>query len=191
MKALLVVGKINEIAFENYIGFAWGDPNCQVVISGRGGDVGYTLAMLDDIDLHKRETYATGICEDESAILATAGEGKRVCTMDALFRFFPPKTERLRDPETNKLVEKVPDRRWFLHSVCVARLAARVKCPKIEIEQLFDGQFISSLRAKELGLIDEVISTSPVEKVTTGDEQNGNSCRLSGSQESADSSGSI
>ncbi|MGH7744618.1 MAG: ATP-dependent Clp protease proteolytic subunit [Candidatus Dormibacteria bacterium] len=144
----------------------------RVIISSPGGDIGYMLAMLDDIDFWKRETFATGICQSAAAVLATAGEGKRVCTMDTLFRFIPPVAEKIDDGNGN-IVEKIPDLRYFLHSVCVARLAARLKCPKPEIELLFDGQFISSIRAKEFGLIDEVIST---------EVKNGNSGGFSGSE---------
>jgi len=144
-----------------------------VLICSPGGDIGYTLAMLDDIDEHKRPTRATGVCQSAAAVLATAGEGKRVCTMDALFRFVPPDIELINDPATGKGVYKVPDLRWYLHTVLVARLAQRLKRDKVEVYELFDGEFISSTRAKELGLVDEVIST---------EAPNGNSNRLSGSE---------
>ena len=114
--------------------------------------------MLDEIDESKRTTKATGICQSAAAVLATAGEGKRVCTMDTLFRFIPPTPEKMKDPETGVEIEKIPDLRWYLHTVLVARLAQRLG-NKVDAYDLFDGKFISSMRAKELGLIDEVIST--------------------------------
>lgn len=179
MRQLLVIGEINADMLQQYFTDVVDSLPCakrfetEVIISSPGGDIGYMLAMLDDIDFWKRKTFATGICQSAAAVLATAGEGKRVCSMDALFRFVPPAPEWLDDGNGGR-VEKVPDLRWFLHSVCVARLAARLKGPKIEAEQLFDGQFISSIRAKELGLIDEVISTV--------EAKNGDSSRLSGSE---------
>lgn len=149
----------------------------RVIISSLGGEIGYVLAMLDEIDEKKRMTYATGICQSAAAVLATAGEGKRVCTMDTLFRFIPPATEKLVDPQTGETVDKVPDLRYYLHSICVARLAQRLKWAIPETNDLFNGEFISSTRAKELGLVDEVIST---------EASNGNSDRLSKSEGSTD-----
>ena len=171
-----VIGEITAQTFQNYVNNAHagrdyfrsvgqGDPS-DVLISSPGGDIGYMLAILDDIDYWKRTTYATGINQSAAAILATAGEGKRICTMDALFRFIPPVPEGTED--------KVSDHRFFLHSLCIARLAARLKCPRIEVHDMFDGEFISSTRAKELGLIDEIIST---------EVPNGDIDRLPGSQE--------
>lgn len=147
----------------------------QVVISSPGGDIGYALAMLDDIDAGKLETYATGICQSAAAVLATAGEGRRVCTMDALFRFIPPSLEEVQMPD-GTIEKRIPDLRYFLHSVLVARLAQRLKIDKVEAQSYFDGEFISSIRAKELGMIDEVIST---------EVEDGSSDRLSGSQETS------
>lgn len=159
---IAVVGEITSETFKQYIslsghpgGFS---PPHSVLISSPGGEIGYTLAMLDDIDYHKRTTLATGINQSAAAVLATAGEGKRICTMDALFRFIHPRLEN----------ETVTDHQHFLHAVFVARLAARLKCERIEIEDMFDGEFISSTRAKQLGLIDEVISTEVKDGNTGG-----------------------
>jgi ATP-dependent protease ClpP protease subunit len=162
-----VIGEITADTFKQYVadaaklpvGYApWED----VVISSPGGDIGYALAMLDEIDYRKRTTFATGICQSAAAVLATAGEGIRKCSMDALFRFIPPEKEWMDvfDEETGimKPVQKVPDLRYFLHSMLVARLAGRLKTATAEVELYFDGEFISSIRAKELGMIDEVIS---------------------------------
>ena len=172
---ITVIGEINADTFRQYIekslGDHWTGPE-DVLICSPGGDIGYTLAMLDDIDEHKRTTRATGICQSAAAVLATAGEGKRVCTMDTLFRFIPPTPEKMKDPETGVEIEKIPDLRWYLHTVLVARLAQRLG-NKVDAYDLFDGKFISSMRAKELGLIDEVISTG---------EANGNSSGFRGSE---------
>ena len=163
-----VIGEITAETFKEYTLAAYQDQQALVVISGPGGDIGYTLAMLDDIDYKKRTTFATGICQSSAAVLATAGEGRRICTMDTLFRFLKPSHE----------TEAVSDYDHFLHSVFVARLAARLKCERVEIEDIFDGEFISSIRAQQLGLIDEVISTG---------ELNGNPSGLSGSESGSDS----
>lgn len=169
---MIVIGEITAETFKEYLkdvsreGCLYGGKS-PVIISSPGGDIGYTLAMLDEIDEKKRPTKATGVCQSAAAVLATAGEGKRICTMDALFRFVPPVKEMIDG------VEKVPDLRWFLHSMLVARLAARLRQEKVEMFSLFDGEFISSIRAKELGLIDEVIST---------ETSNGNSDGLSKSE---------
>lgn len=164
-----IIGEITADTFREYIELAdelaQGSRPKKVLISSPGGDIGYTLAMLDDIDYYKRTTVATGINQSAAAVLATAGEGKRICTMDALFRFMRP------EHEMDK--EDVSDHDHFLHSVFVARLAVRLRCERIEIEDMFDGNFISSIRAKQLGLIDEVIST---------EDLNGSSNRLSRSQ---------
>jgi ATP-dependent protease ClpP protease subunit len=171
-----VIGEINAETFEKYLNQIEHDPrDSRVLICSPGGDIGYTLAILDDIDFAKRMTHATGICQSAAAVLATAGEGKRVCTMDCLFRFMPPVKEKIEDPETHEIVEKVPDLRYYLHSLLVARLAQRLKTPVADISLYFDGEFIDSLKAKRLGLIDEVIST---------EESNGNSDRFPGSEES-------
>ena len=172
-----VIGEITAETYKQYVdasavgGLEKVTPNFElfpVLISSPGGDIGYTLAMLDDIDFWKRTTFATGICQSAAAVLATAGEGKRICTMDTLFRFLKPSHEN----------EVVTDYDHFLHSVFVARLAARLKCERVEIEDIFDGEFISSIRAQQLGLIDEVISTG---------ELNGNPSGLSGSESGSDS----
>lgn len=166
---ITVIGEITSETFQRYTDQLKDHnryPTSPLVISSPGGDIGYMLAMLDEIDESKRTTYATGICQSAAAVLATAGEGKRIATMDALFRFIAP--------EPSGAEEEVSDLRWFLHSMVVARLAARLGSARIEIQDLFDGQFISSIRAKELGLIDEVIST----EVTDA----GNTDRLSGSE---------
>jgi ATP-dependent protease ClpP protease subunit len=154
-----VIGEINASTLYEYFIQCDCDNVDSILISSPGGDIGYTLAMLDDIDEHKRTTRATGICQSAAAVLATAGEGKRTCTMDTLFRFIPPAPEPVKNPETGILEDKVPDLRWFLHTVLVARLAQRLGRNKVEIYELFDGEFISSTRALELGLVDEVIST--------------------------------
>ena len=154
-----VIGEINANTLSQFFDRAEYYPEDGVMISSPGGDIGYTLAMLDDIDEFKRPTRATGVCQSAAAVLATAGEGHRVCTMDALFRFIPPEPEDMKDPETGIISKKIPDLRWYLHTVLVARLAQRLKRDKVEVYELFDGEFISSTRAKELGLIDEVIST--------------------------------
>jgi len=164
-----VIGEINAELFREYMSI-YHHPSVGVLISSPGGDIGYTLAMLDDIDEHKRTTRATGICQSAAAVLATAGEGKRIATMDALFRFVPPAPEPMTDPETGLVIDKIPDLRWYLHSLLVARLAYRLG-NKPEAYDLFDGKFISATRAKELGLIDEVIST---------EKPNGNSSGVSG-----------
>jgi len=187
-----VIGEINADTFKQYAlvaeetlwaGSYFGIPRTEtVLISSPGGDIGYTLAMLDDIDEHKRTTRATGICQSAAAVLATAGEGKCTCTMDTLFRFIPPAPESTKNPETRILEDKVPDLRWFLHTVLVARLAQRLGRNKVEVYELFDGEFISSTRALELGLVDEVIST---------EASNGNSDRLSGSEGEAPAPGEI
>jgi ATP-dependent protease ClpP protease subunit len=156
-----VIGEITAQTFKEYADLAIiggvfprarveGDP-LPVLICSPGGDISYTFAMLDDIDYWKRTTFATGICQSAAAILATAGEGKRIATMDALFSFHRP------EPKSEG--GEISDLDYYLHSLRVARLAARLKVERIEIEDMFDGKFISSIRAKELGLIDEVIST--------------------------------
>jgi ATP-dependent protease ClpP protease subunit len=154
-----VIGEINASTLYEYFIQCDCDNVDSILISSPGGDIGYTLAMLDDIDEHKRTTRATGICQSAAAVLATAGEGKRTCTMDTLFRFIPPAPEPVKNPETGILEDKVPDLRWFLHTVLVARLAQRLGRNKVEVYELFDGEFISSTRALELGLVDEVITT--------------------------------
>jgi enoyl-CoA hydratase/carnithine racemase len=58
----------------------------------------------------------------------------------------------------------------------VARLAQRLKWAIPETNDLFDGEFINSERAKELGLIDKVIST---------EKPNGNLNRVSGCETGA------
>lgn len=148
-----------------------------VVVSSPGGDIGYTLAMLDEIDENKRTTKATGICQSAAAVLATAGEGKRICTADTLFRFMPAQKEKMTEIIDGQEVEveKIPDLRAYLQSVLVARLASRLKTPVAEISLLFDGEFVSSTRAKELGLIDEIIFTE-------APRDEGNSVGLSGSE---------
>ena len=134
-----------------------------VLISSPGGDIGYTLAMLDEIDENKRTTKATGFCQSAAAVLATAGEGKRICTADCLFRFMPPKKELVITMVDGKPysdgTSSVPDFGYYTHSLLVARLAARLKTSIGDISLMFDGEFISSTRAKELGLIDEIIFT--------------------------------
>lgn len=162
---ITVIGEITEGTFRHYIERC-GDADGRVLISSPGGNVGYTLAMLDEIDERKRTTIATGICESEAAVLATAGEGKRVCTMDALFRFVPPAKEKSVDSMTGDVIEKIPDLTYYLHSVLIARLGQRLKWDIPEVNDLFSGEFISSTRAKQLGLVDKVISTG---------EPNGNS----------------
>ena len=85
-----VIGEINEETARRY--FDQAELNrfgSTVLISSPGGDIGYTLAMLDEIDENKRATKATGFCQSAAAVLATAGEGKRICTADCLFRFMP------------------------------------------------------------------------------------------------------
>lgn len=153
-----------------------------VLISSPGGDIGYTLAMLDEIDENKRTTKATGFCQSAAAVLATAGEGHRICTADCLFRFMPPKKEKffVMDDGVPTEVEKVPDFGNFTHSLLVARLAARLNTSIGDISLMFDGEFISSIRAKELGLIDEIIFT---------EKTNGNSSGLPGSESQADGTG--
>jgi len=163
-----VIGEITVDTFREFMEqIECGRSDQTVLISSPGGDVGYTLAMLDNIDEHKRPTRATGICQSAAAVLATTGEGIRTCTMDALFRFIPPEQE-----ET-----PVTDLRHYLHSLLVSRVAQRLKIALAESNDLFDGEFISSARAKELGLIDEVIST---------EEPNGNLARVSGCERGAD-----
>jgi ATP-dependent protease ClpP protease subunit len=177
-----VIGEITAETFERYAERAHVGPipdrcvdlnPCDgVVISSPGGDVGYTLAILDDIDYWKRETLATGICQSAAAVLATCGEGKRICTMDTLFRFMPSETALMENPDNpGEMVQRVPDLRAYLQSVLVARVAQRLNIPKIEADLLFDGKFITSIRAQELGLIDKVISTE-------GTPNAGNSDRL-------------
>jgi len=170
-----VIGEIDAAAFRRYLYEADESSDEWVLISSPGGDIGYTLALLDDIDFKKRTTLATGICQSAAAVLATAGEGKRICTMDCLFRFIPPVEEEIDG------VMKVPDLRAYLHNTLVVRLATRLKVEKVEAYQLFDGEFITSIRAKELGLIDEVIST----EVPSGDSN-----RLRGSEGQANCSDS-
>jgi ATP-dependent protease ClpP protease subunit len=172
---ITIIGEIDATAFRRYLNDAEETPTESVLISSPGGDIGYTLAMLDDIDFAKRPTIATGICQSAAAVLATAGEGKRVCTMDCLFRFIPPVEEMIDG------IMKVPDLRAYLHNTLVCRLAARLKVEKVEAYQLFDGEFITSVRAKELGLIDEVIST---------EAPSGDSNRLRGSKGSVNCSDS-
>ena len=169
---IYVIGEITAETFRSYLSQVSDDhiviPGRQnVLISSPGGDIGYTLAMLDDIDEHKRTTRATGICQSAAAVLATAGEGKRIATMDALFRFVPPAPEPMTDPETSLVIDKIPDLRWYLHTVLVARLAYRLG-NKVDAYDLFDGKFISSTRARELGLIDEVISTEKPNGIASG-----------------------
>jgi ATP-dependent protease ClpP protease subunit len=155
-----------------------------VLISSPGGDIGYTLAMLDEIDESKRATKATGFCQSAAAVLATAGEGRRICTADCLFRFMPPKKELVITMVDGKPysdgTEEVPDFGWYTHSLLVARLAARLNTSIGDVALYFDGEFISSTRAKELGLIDEIIFT---------EKTNGNSDRLPGSESQADGTG--
>ncbi len=177
-KLLTVIGEITSDTLERFVREC-GD-NKKVVISSPGGDIGYTLAMLDAIDFHKLETHATGICQSAAAVLATAGEGKRVCTMDALFRFMPAEPELMDDPHgecPGDKVMRVSDIRNYLQSVLVSRVAQRAKMALIEAADLFDGEFITSIRAKELGLIDEVIST---------EVPNGSADRFPRSQEQID-----
>jgi ATP-dependent protease ClpP protease subunit len=160
-----VIGEITAETFSNYmrqvekVGAGWTPET--VLISSPGGDIGYTLAMLDEIDESKRGTRATGFCQSAAAVLATAGEGRRICTADTLFRFMPPMKEKVwvvvEGAPTE--VEKVPDYAYYIHSLLVARLASRLKTPVADISLWFDGEFISSTRAKELGLIDEIIFT--------------------------------
>lgn len=180
-KKLFVIGEITAESLREYFADGFGDPNCDVVISSVGGDIGYMLAMLDDIDYYKRTTFATGICQSAAAVLATAGEGRRICTMDTLFRFIPPEVEK-RQGDNGEIVEYVSDLRHYLHTILVARLAQRLKTVVADIDTMFDGEFISSTRAKQLGLIDEVIST---EEKTDGDP-----CRFSRSQSKANCSDS-
>ncbi len=171
-KNIRIVGEITAEKFQQYLDQCdEGNIFPKVVISSPGGDIGYTLALLDDIDLNKYETFATGICQSAAAVLATAGEGLRTCTVDTLFRFVPPAPEKM--IVDGQEVERVPDLRHFLHSVLVARLAQRLKQDKVEVYDLFDGQFISSTRARELGLIDEIVGL---------EEPRGDSSRFSGSE---------
>ncbi|MGB8834139.1 MAG: ATP-dependent Clp protease proteolytic subunit [Candidatus Sulfotelmatobacter sp.] len=180
-----VIGEINEETARRY--FDQAELNrfgSTVLISSPGGDIGYTLAMLDEIDENKRTTKATGFCQSAAAVLATAGEGKRICTADCLFRFMPPKKEKfvVMDDGVPTEIEKVPDFGNFTHSLLVARLAARLKTSIGDISLMFDGEFISSTRAKELGLIDEIIFT---------EAQNAerNTDRFPGSESQADGTG--
>ena len=178
-----VIGEITEELTRRY--FEQADLNrsgSTVLISSPGGDIGYTLAMLDEIDERKRTTKATGFCQSAAAVLATAGEGHRICTSDCLFRFMPPMkqpTKRYIDGVLTD-VEEVTDYGHYTHSLLVARLAARLKISVGDISLMFDGEFISSTRAKELDLIDEVIFT---------EASNGDSNRLSGSESQADGTG--
>lgn len=170
-----VIGEITVDTFRDFVSLAKSMnefPTPEILVCSPGGDIGYTLAMLDDIDENRRNTLATGICQSAAAVLATAGEGWRRCTADTLFRFMPPVKEKIEN-ENGEIEEKVPDLRYYLHSVLVARLASRLKTPVADISLLFDGEFISSTRAKELGLIDEVIFT---------EAPNGNADRLPGSE---------
>ena len=165
LPGIQVIGEITSETFEKYVRQTFREyPNDrpEVLISSPGGEIGYVLAMLDDIDEKKRTTYATGICQSAAAVLATAGEGKRVCTMDTLFRFIPPEMETPRDEYGNR--DEVSDLRHYLHSLLVARLQSRLKWSLAETNDLFDGEFINSMRAKELGLVDEVISTEVVKE---------------------------
>lgn len=188
-KYVMVIGEITATTFRRYAAqthvgprefptlnesYIW-DPSIQnykpnpnfvdpvpagVLISSPGGDIGYMLAMLDDIDYWKRETLATGICQSAAAVLATAGEGKRICTMDTLFRFKPAEPELMDDPDNpGQKIERVPDIRHYLQHLLISRVAQRLNTPLADAELLFDGKFITSIRAQELGLVDEVIST--------------------------------
>lgn len=169
------IGEIDAKMAAAYLAFSFTNTNADVVISSVGGDIGCTLAMLDDIDYYKRTTLATGICQSAAAVLATAGEGRRICTMDALFRFMRPEEEEMDNPDVlGEKVMRVPDLRHYLHHMMVARVAHRAKLAKIEAFDLFDGKFITSIRAKELGLIDEVISTEG--------QPDGDPCRFRRSQ---------
>jgi len=157
-----VIGEITAETFQRYMEQADRvHSHNTVFISSPGGDIGYTLAMLDEIDESKRTTKASGFCQSAAAVLATAGEGKRVCTSDTLFRFLPPMKEMVKRRIDGEDVEYegVSDYGNFVHSLLVARLAARLKTPVADISLMFDGEFISSVRAKELGLIDEIIFT--------------------------------
>ena len=182
-----VIGEIDAAKLEHYMNQSENMRNgVPVLISSPGGDIGYTLAMLDEIDESKRPTKATGFCQSAAAVLATAGEGKRVCTADCLFRFMPPKKELVITMVNGKPysdgTEEVPDFGYYTHSLLVARLAARLKTSIGDISLMFDGEFISSTRAKELGLIDEIIFT---------EAQNAerNTDRFPGSESQADGTG--
>ena len=184
---IYIIGEITEETTRQYFNQVgesrYGET---VLISSPGGDIGYTLAMLDEIDENKRATKATGFCQSAAAVLATAGEGKRICTADCLFRFMPPKKELVITMVDGKPysdgTEEVPDFGYYTHSLLVARLAARLKTSIGDISLMFDGEFISSTRAKELGLIDEIIFT---------EAQNAerNTDRFPGSQSQADGTG--
>jgi ATP-dependent protease ClpP protease subunit len=180
-----VIGEIDAIKLDHYftqVEFA--RQSTPVLISSPGGDIGYMLAMLDEIDENKRTTKATGFCQSAAAVLATAGEGHRICTADCLFRFMPPKKELVITMVHGKPysdgTEEVPMFGHYTHSLLVARLAARLNTSVGDISLLFDGEFISSTRAKELGLIDEIIFT---------EKTNGNSSGLPGSESQADGTG--
>ena len=160
-----LIGEIDAALTRFYFQQPWSERE-KVLISSPGGDVGYMLAILDDFDANKTITYATGINQSAAAVLATCSEGWRYATADALFRFIEPeKTEKFTTEEGSEDF-RVPNDRWFIHSVVVNRLASRLHIPVPEAYDLFDGKFISSIRAKELNLIDEVLLTYSHEKGT-------------------------
>ena len=61
LPGIQVIGEITSETFEKYVRQTFREyPNdrSEVLISSPGGEIGYVLAMLDDIDEKKRTTYA-------------------------------------------------------------------------------------------------------------------------------------
>jgi hypothetical protein len=71
---------------------------------------------------------------------------KRICAMDTLFRSMPAHADSPNDRAQH-----------YLHSVLVARVAQRSKINPIVAGLMFDGNFIKAVRAKEIGLVDELM----------------------------------
>ncbi len=160
-----IIGEINAQLLQDFFARE-ADPESiryrghrEYLISSPGGDIGYMLAMFDQIRLSEASTIAAGVLQSAAAVLLQAGKVRKMTRNGLLLFHEPEKKKFVANPgaETEQVEEKIPDLEWTLYTHIVGLVADRTGMSKIEAYDLFDGRFINAERAKNLNLIDEII----------------------------------
>ena len=120
-----------------------------LIISSCGGDVGLMIALYDAIIENDIPTVGVGILQSAAAVLFQAGS-KRSMYPNAMLMFH--------EMERDKTTDDMPDREWYLQTKMAGMICQRTGMTKPEAHDLFDGKFIETPRAIELGLCDEMLN---------------------------------
>ena len=142
-------------------------------ISSPGGDVGYMISMFDYIRHGKAKTVtiASGIVQSAAAVLLQSGSVRKM-TRNSFLVFHPPQKQSIpRKDDPSKTTEEISEKEWSLYTLLAGLVADRCGLTLIEAYDLFDGTFISAEKAKQIGLIDEIIDPKiiPVVQPIFGD----------------------